>query len=43
MWSLRNTEDDQSQQEVGEAALIPILVKAIQELSKQVEDLKNAK
>ena len=41
LWSLRNTEDDQSQQEVGEAALIPILVKAIQELSKQVEDLKN--
>jgi len=41
LWSLRNTKDDQSQQEVGESALIPILVKAIQELSQEIKDLKN--
>ena len=38
MWT--EHEDLGGQQEVGETALIPILVKAIQELSQQVEDLK---
>jgi hypothetical protein len=36
MWSERET----GQQEVAEAALIPILVKAVQELSSQVDELK---
>ena len=36
MWNVRES----GQQEVGEAAVIPVLVKAIQELSTQVEKLK---
>ena len=36
MWDVRET----GQQEVGETALIPVLVKAVQELSTQVEELK---
>jgi len=36
MWDVRET----GQQEVGETAVIPILVKAVQELSMQVEELK---
>ena len=39
MWS----EDDiDGRQRIGESALIPMLVKAIQELSAEVEALKNA-
>jgi len=37
MWDVR---EDSGQQEVAEAALIPMLVKAIQELSAEVEKLK---
>jgi hypothetical protein len=36
MWDVRET----GQQEVGEAAVIPVLVKAVQELSTQVDELK---
>ena len=36
MWDVRKT----GQQEVGETAVIPILVKAVQELSTQVDELK---
>ena len=36
MWEVRET----GQQEVAEAALIPILPKAIQELSSHVDELK---
>ena len=37
MW---DDDDPAGQQRVGETAVIPILVKAIQELSAQVEELK---
>jgi hypothetical protein len=37
MWDVR---EDSGQQEVGEAAVIPVLVKAVQELSTMVDDLK---
>ena len=38
MW----TEDDaDGRQRIGEAALMPIMVKAVQELSAQVEELKS--
>jgi hypothetical protein len=37
MWDVRDT----GQQEVAEAALIPVLVKAIQELSAKVEELES--
>jgi len=37
MWDIR---ENTGQQEVGEAAIIPILVKAIQELSAEIEILK---
>ena len=36
MWDVRET----GQQEVGETAVIPVLVKAVQELSTQVDELK---
>jgi hypothetical protein len=36
MWDVRET----GQQEVGEAAVIPVLVKAVQELSTMVDELK---
>jgi len=37
MW---DDNDSAGQQRVGEAAVIPVLVKAVQELSAQVEELK---
>ena len=37
MWS---EDDEDGRQRIGETALIPILVKAIQELSAEVEKLK---
>jgi len=37
MWDVR---EHSGQQEVGEAAVIPVLVKAVQELSTQVDELK---
>ena len=39
-FSLWDVREDSGQQEVAEAALIPMLVKAIQELSAEVEKLK---
>ena len=38
MWDIREHSD---QQEVGEAAIIPVLVKAVQELSAKVEAQQN--
>ena len=38
MW---DDNDPAGQQRVGEAAVIPILVKAVQELSAKVEALEN--
>jgi len=40
MW---DDDDPTSQQRVGETAVIPILVKAVQELSAKVEELENKK
>ena len=39
MW---REDDIDGRQRVGESALIPILVKAVQELSAKVEALENA-
>jgi len=41
-FSMWDENDKAGQQRVGEAALIPVLVKAIQELSAEVEKLKGA-
>ena len=39
MWDIR---EHNSQQEVGEAAIIPVLVKAVQELSAKNDSLETA-
>ena len=39
-FSMWDDDDPSGQQRVGEAAVIPVLVKAVQELSAQVEELK---
>jgi hypothetical protein len=39
-FSMWDNDDPSGQQRVGEAAVIPVLVKAVQELSAQVEELK---
>ena len=41
MWSEENIEGGGGRQRVAPAALIPILVKAIQELSAEIETLKS--
>ena len=41
-FSMWDDNDEVGQQRVGETALIPVLVKAIQELSAEVEKLKGA-
>ena len=42
-FSMWDDDDETGQQRVAEAALIPMLVKAVQELSAQVEELKSNK
>ncbi|MAO20969.1 MAG: hypothetical protein CMJ25_09490 [Phycisphaerae bacterium] len=42
-FSMWDDDDPTSQQRVGETAVIPVLVKAVQELSAEIEELKNTK